>query len=187
MHSCFETHLRGVEIKISWLKESQALISRIFWWARANEPGGSSFQNGRAHAAMYASWKSLWWYDRFQPPLSSASKAILHIAVWFSLGRRGEERGVPQNVLTPLHPLEPVPLDWPFGGATPFCLSQVGPELGRHGRLPGLADLDEAGQRRELAELVEAVVQLAARLLALDGVVLLPEPLVLDGVVGRVG
>jgi hypothetical protein len=41
-----------VDIKISWDSESHAFISRIFWWALANEPGGSSFQKGRAQAAM---------------------------------------------------------------------------------------------------------------------------------------
>jgi hypothetical protein len=56
-----DADLRGVDIKISCDRLSQSFISRIFWCALANAPGGSSFQKGLAHAAMYASWNSRWW------------------------------------------------------------------------------------------------------------------------------
>ena len=48
----FDIHLLGVEIRISCARLSQLFTSSIFWCALANDPGGSSFQNGLAHAAM---------------------------------------------------------------------------------------------------------------------------------------
>jgi hypothetical protein len=43
---------RGVDTSISWDRWSQPFDSRIFWWFRANVPGGSVFQNMRAHARI---------------------------------------------------------------------------------------------------------------------------------------
>eukprot|EP00961_Rhodomonas_salina_P297539 3937303-Rhodomonas_salina.1 len=71
-------NLRGVEISTSCGSESQPCISRIFWCARLNAPGPSCLKKIRAHARMYWSWKTFWWYDRSQPRRSRASSALRH-------------------------------------------------------------------------------------------------------------
>ena len=73
-----QTHLRGVEMRISWLSEDHPFTSRIRWWSRANAPGFSVFQKIRAHARMKWSWNSRWWYDRLHPRRSSAASASRH-------------------------------------------------------------------------------------------------------------
>jgi hypothetical protein len=74
-------NLLGVDIRISWLSVSHPLRSRIFWWARANAPGGSILKKTRALARMKLSWKTRWWYERLHPSVSSTFSACRQSAM----------------------------------------------------------------------------------------------------------
>lgn len=74
-------NLRGVLIRISWLRLFQLLISKIFWNARWNAPCPSALKNTLAHAAMNASWNLHWKKLRFHPARSIASSPARHLAI----------------------------------------------------------------------------------------------------------
>jgi hypothetical protein len=89
--SCFFCFVQSVPLHkqtgeeggfLACARSSHPFTSKIFWCDLAKAPGGSSFQNGLVQAARYASWNILWWYERFHPATSSASRALLLIFVF---------------------------------------------------------------------------------------------------------
>ncbi len=63
-------------MRISCARLSQPFRSRMAWWARAKDPGGSGLKKTRAHARMKLSWNMRWWKERWYLT-SSASSAFL--------------------------------------------------------------------------------------------------------------
>jgi len=67
---------RGVEMRISWWMLVHVLSSRMRGYDCEKKPGGSVLNRTRTTALMKRSWNTRWWYERSQPPRSSALSAL---------------------------------------------------------------------------------------------------------------